>query len=155
MFYIWDENYVGNTVIFQLLLNRTCTKSKTAAFHITPPLRRLGYTRSCTGRAADPKWPKGCSKSYDITLIVQTRAKADPGPAEPLPGNGLGINWWVVHNCIVHNLFCILIIIVSLHFLSCETIFISNCEVFFLFVPPNFHPTPQEGGRMKAWLCGA
>jgi len=72
MFWICDENGVGNTGMFYLLLNSVHALSRTLVFLIlTSPVSRLGVHKKLGGDTtgtADPNQQKGYSILYEVML---------------------------------------------------------------------------------------
>lgn len=113
-----------------------------------------GGTQVAGGRDRQGSRPKLAKRMFQILWY---RGKTDPGPAEPLLRNRLGIKWWVVGNCIVHNFFFIFYLFYHNYFVVSFSVlwkFLYLKLWVLIFVPSNFQPIPQQGRRMREWLCG-
>ena len=73
MFWICAGDSVDNTGMFSLLLSSACTKTVPILLLTHPTSEEAGGHKELggdTAGTADPNWPKGYSRPYDVTLSI-------------------------------------------------------------------------------------
>jgi len=78
-FWIFDENSVDNTPIFQLLLSSACTELL-FGFSCCPACNGLRVLKELQGRRtriANPKWPRGYPIQYSVLLNNTAEKQGD------------------------------------------------------------------------------